>query len=56
MALDIVDPLPGEQALYAQFRQLLDAASKDPELKNVLIETASEIEEKVIHPFFRWAA
>ncbi len=53
-ALDIVDPLPGEQALYAQFRQLLDAASKDPELKNVLIETASETEEKVIHPFFRW--
>lgn len=49
-----VDPLPGEQALYAQFRLLLDAASKDPELKKVLVATAVETEEKVIHPFFQW--
>ena len=25
-----LSPLPGEQALYAQFRLLLDAAAKDP--------------------------
>ena len=31
-ALDIVDPLPGEQALYGQFRLLLDAAAKDSRL------------------------
>ncbi len=29
--LDTVDPLPGEEALYGQFRLLLDAASKDPD-------------------------
>jgi hypothetical protein len=52
--LTTVDPLPGEQALYAQFRQLLDAASKDPELKKVLIATAIETDEKVIKPFFEW--
>ena len=54
-ALDIV-PIrkPGEQALYAQFRQLLDAASKDPELKKVLVETAVETDHKVIQPFFQW--
>jgi len=45
-ALDIVDPLPGEAALYGQFRLLLDAASKDPELKKVLVATAVETEQK----------
>lgn len=53
-ALDIVDPLPGEQALYAQFRLLLDAASNDADLKKVLVATAVETEEKVIQPFFQW--
>jgi len=53
-ALDIADSLPGEQALYGQFRLLLGAASKDPELKKILIATAIEAEEKVIHPFFQW--
>lgn len=53
-ALDIVPPQEGEQALYAQFRQLLDAASKDPELKKILIETAVDTDHKVIKPFFQW--
>ena len=47
-------PLPGEQGLYGQFRLLLDAASKDPDLKKVLVDTAIETEEKVIKPFFLW--
>jgi hypothetical protein len=54
-ALDIVAPLPGEEALYGQFRLLLDAAAKDPELKKVLVATAIETEEKVIKQgFFLW--
>jgi hypothetical protein len=53
-ALSAADPLPGEQALYGQFRLLLDAASKDPELKKVLVATAIETEDKVIKPFFEW--
>jgi hypothetical protein len=53
-ALDIVAPLPGEEALYGQFRVLLDAAAKDPEIKKVLVETAVETEQKVIQPFFLW--
>jgi hypothetical protein len=52
-ALDTVDPLPEEQALYGQFRLLLDAASKDPAIKTV-VETAVETEQKVMQPFFRW--
>ncbi|WLB50549.1 DUF1254 domain-containing protein [Bradyrhizobium sp. 521_C7_N1_3] len=53
-AIDIVDPLPGEEALYGQFRLLLDAAARDPELKKVLVATAVDTEEKVIKQFFQW--
>src|SRR5262245_446534 len=53
-ALNIVDPLPGEQAMYRQFRLLLDPASKDPGLKKVLVATAVETEKNVIQPFFQW--
>ncbi|KQV80072.1 hypothetical protein ASC90_25935 [Rhizobium sp. Root1220] len=53
-ALAAADPLPGEEALYGQFRLLIDAAAKDPDLKKLLIETAIETEERVIHPFFEW--
>lgn len=52
--LDTVDPLPGEQAIYQQFRLMLDAAAKDPELKKALVAAAVETEDKVIHPFFAW--
>jgi hypothetical protein len=53
-ALDIVAPLPGEQAMYAQFRLLLDVAAKNPELKKSIVEAAVETEEKVIKPFHQW--
>jgi hypothetical protein len=53
-ALDLAPPLPGERAMYGQFLLLLDAASKDPELKKVLVATAIETEEKVIKPFIQW--
>lgn len=53
-ALAIADPLPGEEALYGQFRLLLNAASKDAELKKLLAATAVATEEKVIQPFFQW--
>lgn len=52
--LDIVDPLPGEEALYAQFRLLLDSAAKDSELKKLLVDTAVETDQAVIKPFFEW--
>lgn len=52
--LDIVDPLPGEEAIYQQFRLLLDAAAHDPDLKRVLVDTAVESEAQIIHPFFEW--
>jgi hypothetical protein len=53
-ALDAADPLPGEQALYGQFRLLLDVAAKDLEIKKLLVETAVDTEKNVIEPFFEW--
>jgi hypothetical protein len=52
--LETVPPLPGEEALYAQFRQLMSAAKPDPEIKKLLVETAVETEAQVIKPFFQW--
>jgi hypothetical protein len=52
--LDGVPPLPGEEALYSQFRVLMDAASKDPAIKTLLIDTAIEAEKTLIDPFFEW--
>ena len=50
--LDTIVPLPGEQTLYGQFRVLLDAAAKDPAIKNALVEVAVETEREVIEPIF----
>ena len=50
--LDTVAPLPGEEAMYAQFRALLDAAAKDDAIKQALVEAAVETERDVIAPFF----
>jgi len=52
--LDDVAPLPGEEALYGNFRVLLDAAAKDPAIKKALLEAAAETEREVIDPFFEW--
>lgn len=49
-----VPPLPGEEALYAQFRQLMNAASVDPEVKKAIVEAAVETERDVIAKFFEW--
>jgi hypothetical protein len=52
--LDTVAPLPGEEAMYGQFRALLQAAARDPEIKKLLTKVAVETERDVIHPFFEW--
>lgn len=52
--LDTVDPQPGEEAMYAQFRLLLGLAAKNPELKKTLVDVAVETEQKVITPFIQW--
>lgn len=52
--LAMVAPLPGEEALYAQFRWLMDVAAKDPSLKQAIIDEAMATEKEVIGPFLEW--
>ncbi|GAB5375333.1 MAG: DUF1254 domain-containing protein [Acuticoccus sp.] len=52
--LDDVAPLPGEEAMYAQFRWLLDLAARNPQIKQMLADEAAAAEEEIITPFFRW--
>lgn len=49
-----VPPLPGEEALYASIRQVLEAAQVDPAVKKALQEVAVETEHEVIAPLFLW--
>jgi hypothetical protein len=52
--MEAVAPLPGEEALYAIIRQVIDAAEKAPEVKKALVEVAVETEKEVIGPLFLW--
>lgn len=52
--LDTVAPLPGEEALYAQLRSVLDAAKGNAELTNALTDTAVSTEREAIDPFKQW--
>jgi len=52
--MDLVPPMPGEEAMYASIRQVLVAAKKDPEVMNVLVETAIETENNIIKPLMLW--
>jgi hypothetical protein len=50
--LQVVPPLPGEEAMYGQFKSLLDAAAKDPKIKAALTHAAVAAENELIRPLF----
>ena len=52
--LDAVAPQPGEEAIYANVRQLLNAAKADPAIARLLTETAVTAEREIVHDFFQW--
>ncbi|MBK0327887.1 DUF1254 domain-containing protein [Rhodobacteraceae bacterium F11138] len=52
--LETVAPLPGEDAMYAQFKWLLDVAAQNEDLKQAIVEEAVQAEKEIIKPFFRW--
>lgn len=49
-----VPPLPGEEALYKWIGSVLDAAAKDPVIKQTLRETAIATEHELMESFLRW--
>ncbi|VVE79925.1 DUF1254 domain-containing protein [Pandoraea sputorum] len=52
--LSTVPPLPGEEAMYAQFRSLMEVAGRDAEIKKTIVQTAIDTERDAIDPFFQW--
>lgn len=52
--LDAVPPLPGEEAMYSQFRALLDVAERDPEIRTVIDEEATLLDETFIADSILW--
>ena len=54
LVLKQVPPMPGEAALYSTFQSVLDAAAKDPKLKQTLTQTAVAAEKDLINPLFEF--
>lgn len=54
IVMNEVPPLPGEEALYSTIRSVLEAASRNPDLKTVLVQTAVSAEEELIKPLFEF--
>ncbi|MDO6406476.1 DUF1254 domain-containing protein [Pantoea phytobeneficialis] len=52
--LNKVPPLPGEEAMYAQFRHLVAAGNKDPQVRKWMDEAAEQTDKTVIADFFKW--
>ena len=53
-ALDAARPLPGEKALYALVRSVLDAAAADRSLRKVLKDAAAEADEALVKPLLQF--
>lgn len=54
VVLDATPPLPGEEAVYATVRQVLNAAKRDPAIARLLADIAAVAEREVVAPFFEW--
>src|SRR5262249_14925663 len=52
--LDEVPPLPGEEAMYAQFRAVLDAVKQDAKQREVFTKAAMDVEEEIVLPLFQF--
>lgn len=52
--LDNLKPLPGEDALYAQFRSVLAATARDPKLKDALVQSAVAADKELVKPLFEF--
>jgi hypothetical protein len=49
-----VPPMPGEDALYRWIGSVIEAAIKDPDIKETLKQTAVAAEREMIKPFLQW--
>jgi hypothetical protein len=52
--MKVVNPLPGEEAIYSLINSVLEAAAKDPETKKALDESFVTADKELIAPLFQW--
>jgi hypothetical protein len=52
--LDEVPSLPGEEAMYAQYRSVLEAVKKDAKLKDAFTKAAVDAEKEIVTPLFQF--
>jgi hypothetical protein len=52
--LDEVPPMAGEEAMYAQFRSVLDAVKKDAKLKDAFTKAVVAAEKEIVTPLFQF--
>src|SRR5262245_28918254 len=52
--LESVQPLPGEDALYEQFRMLVAVGQKNPEIKSAIVDAAKQLDDTLIKDFLQW--
>lgn len=50
-----VPPLPGEESLYHMIQSVLDAAARDPQIKETLKQTAVAAEKDLTGPLFQFS-
>src|SRR5258706_7537256 len=55
LVLERVPPMPGEEALYAQARSLLDVTRRDASLKAAALDELAKAETDVVAPTFRFS-
>jgi hypothetical protein len=49
-----IPPLPGEESLYAMFQSVIDAAAKDPAIKEALTQSAIDADKELITPLLQF--
>lgn len=47
-------PLPGEEARYAQLQAVLEAAQRDPTIKEAMTQAAEEADRELVEPLFEF--
>lgn len=52
--LATVPPLPGEEALYEQFRSLTAAAYRDPAIKKLITDEIIGLDKTLVKDFIQW--
>ena len=52
--MNLVSPLPGEEAIYGWIKSVFEAAEKNPVTKQSLVESFVAADKELISPLFQW--